>query len=56
MKHSSRCKSLLFTGLLARDLGGDALVSLLCDGETHSLAAREGNVSLRALANDEDVV
>lgn len=42
--------------LLSGDLGSDALVAFLGDGETHSLAARERNVRLRALSDDEHVV
>lgn len=42
--------------LLSGDLGRDALVALLGDGEPHSLAARQRDVRLRALADDEHVV
>lgn len=42
--------------LLAGDLGGNALVSLLRNGEPHSAPARERDVRLRALADYEHVV
>lgn len=38
------------------DLGGDPLVALLGDGEAHAAAARQRDVRLRALADDEHVV
>lgn len=41
---------------LRGDLGGDALVALLRDGEPHALAARQRDVRLRALADYEHVV
>lgn len=41
---------------MCRLLGGDALVALLGDGEAHALAARQRDVGLGALADDEHVV